>query len=81
MLKWLKLAKFILPAPWWIKALFGVVLLLGLLLAPVLALLVLLLLPVLGLVALIAWPVRGIGHRIPSLRPSGRRSVLQRWRS
>ena len=79
-MKWLKLAKFILTAPGWVKALFGVVLLLGLLLAPVLALLALLLLPVLGLVALITSPLWGTGHRISSLRPSGRRSLLERWK-
>lgn len=64
MMKWLKLAKFIISAPGWVKALLGVVLLLGLLLMPVLGILAILLLPVLGLVLLISSPIRALAHRM-----------------
>jgi hypothetical protein len=64
MMKWLKLARFILTAPGWVKGLLFVVLLLGLLLVPVLGLLAVVLLLVLGLVALIASPIRALAHRI-----------------
>ncbi|HEX6509431.1 MAG TPA: hypothetical protein VF221_17520 [Chloroflexota bacterium] len=64
MLKWLKLAKFVISASGWVKGLLFVVLLLGLLLMPVLGLLAIVLLLVLGLVALIASPIRALAHRI-----------------
>jgi hypothetical protein len=64
MMKWLKMARFIITAPGWVKALLLVPLLLILLLLPVLGIVVVVLLLVLGLVWLLVSPVRALADRI-----------------
>ena len=57
MKKWLKLFKFFVTAPGWLKGLLVALLVLCLLLAPVLGIVALLLLPVAGLLWLILKPI------------------------
>ena len=67
MKKWLKLAKFFITAPGWVKGpiltLILLLLVLGILLAPILGLLIIVLAAVGGVVAVIVWPVRSAADR------------------
>lgn len=64
MKKWLKLAKFVITAPGWVKGLLLIVLALCLLLAPVLGIVALVLLLVMGLLWLLVRPFARLKDRI-----------------
>lgn len=68
MMKWLKLIRFFIKAPSWVRrpllGLLIVVLLLSIVLLPVVGILAVVILLVLGLVAVIVSPIRGLMHHI-----------------